>query len=95
MEKPNLNDGVKASSPVFTGESRGHKTTAIVSDILQGDYTPVEIPLIEIPGSKPLIFEEATKLLAQVYGSDQFELDDNEEEFLMFTVEIADRRVRR
>ena len=36
----------------------------IVSDILKGDFAPIEIPLIEIPGSKPLVFEESNKLLA-------------------------------
>ena len=66
-----------------------------VSDILLGDYAPVEIPLIEIPGSKPLIFEEATKLFSQIRASDLFFIDDNEEEFLMFTVEMTDRRIRR
>ena len=38
--------------------------SVVVSDILKGDYAPIDIPLIEIPGSKPLIFEEATNLLA-------------------------------
>ena len=67
----------------------------IVSDILKGDFAPIEIPLIEIPGSKPLVFEESNKLLAQVYEQDRFMMDEDEEEFLMFTVEIYDRRVRR
>ena len=33
--------------------------------------------------------------MEQVYSSDRFMVDENEEEFLMFTVEMCDHRVRR
>ena len=66
-----------------------------VSDILQGNFNPIEIPLIEIPGTRPLIYNEPEVLLAKINKKDQFCIDDIEEEFLMFTVEIDDDAIRR
>lgn len=61
-----------------------------VSDILQGNFAPIEIPMIEIPGTKPLIYNQVEDLLAEVNEKDEFMLEDEEEEFLMFTAEIHD-----
>ena len=35
-----------------------------VSDILKGDFAPIEIPFLEIPGTRPLVYEEPDDLLA-------------------------------
>lgn len=66
-----------------------------VSEILKGNFAPIEIPLIDIPGSKPLIYEEPDDLLAQIVEKDEFYIEEQEEEFLMFTVEQFDRQFRR
>ena len=75
--KPKLADAVenikkeKASreeSPVFTGgKYETDLKTVKVSDILQGDFAPIEIPMIEIPGSRPLVYVEPSVLLSEVY----------------------------
>ena len=59
-----------------------------MSDILQGNFAPIEIPIIDIPGSKPLVYTEYAALIAEIDKKDEFLLDDIEEEFLMFTAEI-------
>ena len=46
--------------------------------------------MIEIPGTKPLIYNQVEDLLAEVNEKDEFMLEDEEEEFLMFTAEIHD-----
>ena len=66
-----------------------------VSDILTGNFAPIEIPEIEIPGSKPLVYETRKALLAEIYSKDEFFEDDMEEEYLMFTAEIEDKNARR
>ena len=66
-----------------------------VSEILQGNFAPIEIPLLEIPGVRPLVYEDPDALLAQIVEKDEFFLDETEEEFLMFTAEVVDKQVRR
>ena len=44
--------------------------------------------MIEIPGSRPLVYVEPGVLLAEVYDKDEFFVDELEEEFLMFTAEM-------
>ena len=66
-----------------------------VSDILQGNYAPLEIPLLDILGTYPLIYEEYETLIAEIDAKDEFFVDDIEEEFLMFTAEMQDREIRR
>lgn len=66
-----------------------------VSDILQGNFNPIDVPLIEIPGTRPLIYHEPEALIAKINKKDQFYIDDIEEEFLMFTAEIDDEEIRR
>ena len=86
----------ETGSPVFTGSKyETDLKTVKVSDILQGDFTPIEIPMIEIPGSKPLVYEEPEALLAEVFEKDEFCTDELEEEYLMFTAEMQDRAIRR
>ena len=65
-----------------------------VSDILQGNYAPLEIPMLEIPGCCPLIYNEPEALLAEINEKDEFMVDDLEEEFFMFTAEIIDAETR-
>jgi hypothetical protein len=80
------------NSAVFQGEEE--EITQRVSDILQGNFAPIEIPYLEIPGSMPLVFESSEELLAEIFEKDQFFIDELEEEYLMFTAEIQDRVVR-
>ena len=83
-------------SPVFSGSKfESDLKTVKVSDILQGDFAPIEIPMIEIPGSRPLVYEEPAVLLAEVFQKDEFFVDELEEEYLMFTAEMQDRATRR
>ena len=35
-----------------------------VSDILQGNFAPLEIPILEIPGTRPLMYEAPEDLIA-------------------------------
>jgi hypothetical protein len=65
-----------------------------VSDILKGNFSAVEIPYIEIPGSAPLIYDAPEDLLKQIDEKDIFGDYDLAEEFLMFTAEILDDEVR-
>ena len=65
-----------------------------VSDILQGNFAPIEIPILEIPGTSPLIYNEPEELLAEINEKDEFMVDDKEEEFFMFTAEILDENTR-
>ena len=75
--KPQLTDAVenikkekesRKESPVFTGSKyETDLKTVKVSDILQGDFAPIEIPMIEIPGSRPLVYVEPSVLLSEVY----------------------------
>ena len=51
--------------------------------------------MIEIPGSKPLVYEEPAVLLAEINEKDEFFVDELEEEYLMFTAEMQDRVIRR
>ena len=66
-----------------------------VSDIMKGNFASIEIPAIEIPGSKPLIYTKAKDLIAEITAKDEFFIDDIEEEFLMFTAEMCDRNIRK
>ena len=66
-----------------------------VGEILKGNFTPVAIPAIEIPGSRPLVYSEPKDLLAEINEKDEFYVDEIEEEFLMFTAEIEDTEARR
>ena len=65
-----------------------------VSDILQGNFAPIEIPMLEIPGTTPLIYNEEEELLAEINEKDEFMVDDCEEEFVMLTAEILDEEIR-
>lgn len=75
--KPKLTDAVenikkekanRKESPVFTGSKyETDLKTVKVSDILQGDFAPIDIPMIEIPGSRPLVYVEPNVLLSEVY----------------------------
>lgn len=80
-------------SAVFKGEEQ--EIDKKVSDILRGNFAPITIPLLDIPGVRPLIYEDPDDLLAQIGEKDEFFLDEEEEEFLMFTAEVFDRNVRR
>lgn len=62
---------------------------------MQGEFSPIKIPLLDIPGIRPLVYTEAEELLTQLNEKDEFYNNDDEEEFLMFTVEITDRKLRR
>ena len=56
----------RTSSPVFRGEDHDVNETGKqedivlkdmkVSDILKGNYAPIKIPLLDIPGMRPLIY---------------------------------------
>ncbi len=59
-----------------------------MSDILTGNFAPIEIPILDIPGTSPLIYTKAKVLIAEINEKDEFLVDDIEEEFLMFTAEI-------
>ena len=59
-----------------------------MSDILTGNFAPIEIPMLEIPGTRPLIYNEPAALLAEIHEKDEFAVEDVEEEFLMFSVEV-------
>ena len=61
-----------------------------VSDILTGNFAPLEIPMIDIDGTKPLIYNEPDALRAEIAEKDLFMPDEAEEEFLMFPAEIID-----
>ena len=73
------------------GDLKGLK----VSDLLTGNFASVAVPMLEIPGTSPLVYEQPDELLEQVNGKDEFFVDDMEEEFVMFTAEIQDRIIRR
>ena len=60
-----------------------------VSDILKGNFAPLEIPVLDIPGTSPLIYTTSEVLLAEIAAKDEF-MGDDEEEFLMFPAEIID-----
>ena len=62
-----------------------------VSDLLKGNFSAVEIPYIEIPGSAPLVYNDAEELLSQIWEKDEFAPNELAEEFLMFTLEIEDQ----
>lgn len=81
---------------MFTGSKyETDLKTVKVSDILKGDFAPIVIPVIEIPGTRPLVYEEPAVLLAEINENDQFFIDELEEEYLMFTAEMEDRTIRR
>jgi len=85
-------------SPVFSGTEQPPEETLDflkVSDILQGNFAPVEIPMLEIPGSRPLIYNNLEDLQAKINKKDLFAICDTEEEFLMFTAEIEDRALQK
>jgi len=62
---------------------------------LQGNYAPLEIPLLDILGTYPMIYEDYETLIAEIDAKDEFFVDEIEEEFLMFTAEMQDREIRR
>ena len=66
-----------------------------VSDLIQGNFSAVDIPYIEIPGSEPLVYNEPNELLRQLNEKDEFADFDLAEEFLMFTSEIEDVELRK
>ena len=66
-----------------------------VSDLLKGNFSAVEIPYIEIPGSAPLVYNDLEEILEQIWEKDEFHTNDLAEEYLMFTVEIEDKEVRK
>lgn len=61
-----------------------------MSDILQGNFAPIEIPTLEIPGTSPLVYNEPETLIAEINEKDEFHRFGEEEEFLMFTAEMLD-----
>ena len=67
----------------------------MVSDILKGNFSEVQIKEIEIPGTAPLVYKEPEELLQEIWQSDEFGVHDIEEEFLLFPGEILDKKVRR
>lgn len=67
----------------------------MVSDILKGNFSEVQIKEIEIPGTAPLVYKEPEELLQEIWQSDEFGVHDIEEEFLLFPGEILDKRVRK
>ena len=70
-------------------------TGPIVSDILKGNFSEVHVPEIEIPGSAPLVYKDPEELLQEVWESDLYDVEDIEEEFLLFPGEIVDKKTRR
>ena len=53
---------------MFRGQLRKEDQTQVLdkkmnASILDGDFAPIEIPAIEIPGSTPLIFQHSDDLL--------------------------------
>lgn len=66
-----------------------------MSDILKGNFAPIEIPELEIPGVRPIVYTLPEDLIAEINEKDEFFVDEIEEEFLMFTAEICDRETRR
>lgn len=66
-----------------------------LSDLLKGNFAPIEIPYIEIPGSAPLVYNETQELLEQINEKDVFADFDLAEEFLMFTAEVEDLEIRK
>ena len=94
----------RTSSPVFQGDEEVKETDEQmniqlkdmkVSDILTGNYAPLMIPLLEIPGSRPLVYVKPAALRAEINEKDEFFVDELEEEYLMFTAEMQDRALRR
>ena len=73
MAEQQQQDRGNNNSPVFRGQTPKNDKNdgkAIIegrqemnASILEGDFAPVEIPPIEIPGSKPLVFEQSGDLL--------------------------------
>ena len=69
--------------------------TLKVSDLLKGNFSAVEIPYIEIPGSAPLVQNDIEEILEQIWEKDEFYTNELAEEYLMFTIEIDDKEVRK
>ena len=74
------------------GDAKGGK---IVSEVVRGNFSAVEVPDIVIPGSAPLVYKLPEELLDEIWNSDEFAVNDLEEEFLMFPGEILDKAVRK
>ena len=83
----------QGGSAVFQGDQQ--ELGLKVSDILTGNFAPIEIPVLEIPGTKPLVYESPEALLAEIDSKDEFFIDEIEEEYLMFTAEIEEKEIRR
>ena len=79
------------------GEPAGEKDGggAIVSDILQGNFSEVQIPELDIPGTAPLVYKEPAELLQEIWESDIHAVYEAEEEFLLFPGEILDKKARK
>ena len=60
-----------------------------------GNFSAVEVPDIQIPGTAPLVYKLPEELLDEIWNSDEFAVNDLEEEFLMFPGEILDKAVRK
>ena len=80
---------------VETPNKNKEGTGPIVSDILKGNFSEVHVPEIEIPGSAPLVYKDPEELLQEVWESDLYDVEDIEEEFLLFPGEIVDKKTRR
>ena len=92
----NVSGGSLRSNPPLASQTPAKDQKGpIVSDILQGNFSEVHIPEIEIPGTAPLIFKEPKELLQEIWDSDEFAVNDIEEEFLLFPGEILDRKLRK
>lgn len=72
-------------------ESEVIKNRKFSDDLMQGEFSPIKIPLLDIPGIRPLVYTEAEDLLTEINEKDEFFNNHDEEEFLMFTIEIVDR----
>ena len=60
-----------------------------------GNFTEVNVPEIQIPGTAPLVYKLPEELLDEIWNSDEFAVNDLEEEFLMFPGEILDKKARK
>ena len=95
----NRSGGSLRSNPPLDAQNTPKNTKGqkgpIVSDILQGNFSEVHVPEIEIPGTAPLVFKEPEELLQEIWDADEFAVNDIEEEFLLFPGEILDRKLRK
>ena len=89
---------LRSNPPMASQQTPTNKDASngqIVSEILKGNFSELNIPEIEIPGSAPLVYKAPEELLAEIFDADEFAVNDIEEEFLLFPGEILDRKVRK